>query len=150
VVEWRFENILLPDSTTDEPNSHGAVGFRIRPVEPLLPGTVLANTAQIYFDFNAPIVTNTSTLVATATTALNNATAPLAWTVGPVPTTGPFAVRRTDGQALGDVEVLDPLGRHVMQYRTTESVLHMDGGAWPPGTYLVRIGSQLRSVVVLR
>ncbi|HRH39374.1 MAG TPA: hypothetical protein PK760_13570, partial [Flavobacteriales bacterium] len=31
VVEWRFANILLPDSNTNEPASHGLVSFRIKP-----------------------------------------------------------------------------------------------------------------------
>lgn len=70
VVEWRFANILLPDSNVNEPGSHGAVGFRIRPHQPVVAGTVLANAADIYFDFNAPVRTNTSTLVATVGTGV--------------------------------------------------------------------------------
>ncbi len=60
VVKFNFPNINLPDSTTDEPNSHGYVQYRVRLNDGLVPGTVINNTAYIYFDFNAPVVTNTT------------------------------------------------------------------------------------------
>ncbi|MBK9515002.1 MAG: SprB repeat-containing protein [Flavobacteriales bacterium] len=63
-LRWVFPNILLPDSNVNEPRSHGFVSFRIRPYEPLLPGTTIENTANIHFDFNPPVVTEPSVLVA--------------------------------------------------------------------------------------
>ena len=59
VIRWTFENIQLPDSLSDEPNSHGFVMFRILPKLQLPNGTELRNTAHIIFDFNAAITTNT-------------------------------------------------------------------------------------------
>ena len=53
-----FENILLPDSTTNEPGSQGFFKFEI-PLRPDGDLGLLENTAEIYFDFNPPIVTNT-------------------------------------------------------------------------------------------
>lgn len=64
VVEWRFDGIMLPDSSSDEPGSHGLVNFRIRPRQPLAPGTVMENVANIFFDYNAPVITEPSVLVA--------------------------------------------------------------------------------------
>ncbi|MBK9597550.1 MAG: T9SS type A sorting domain-containing protein [Flavobacteriales bacterium] len=69
-VEWRFANILLPDSNVNEGRSHGQVTFRIRPVLPLLPGTEISNSANIYFDFNPPVTTEPSVLVADFSTAV--------------------------------------------------------------------------------
>ncbi len=60
VLQFRFENILLPDSNIDEPGSHGFVEYRIRPRSDLTEGSVIENRANIYFDLNAPIVTNTT------------------------------------------------------------------------------------------
>ncbi len=56
---FTFENILLPDSTTNEPASHGQVSYSITPKKDLTPLTRIENTAGIYFDFNDPIITNT-------------------------------------------------------------------------------------------
>lgn len=53
-----FDNILLPDSTTNEPESHGFFAFTINLLPEALDQSV-SNTAGIYFDFNAPIITNT-------------------------------------------------------------------------------------------
>ncbi|MEO8587925.1 MAG: SprB repeat-containing protein, partial [Flavobacteriales bacterium] len=57
VVKFIFPNILLPDSNVNEPASHGFASFRIRPRLPLMPATVIENTANIFFDFNDPVIT---------------------------------------------------------------------------------------------
>lgn len=57
---FTFNNILLVDSVTNEPASHGYLSFTIDLANPNSPiGTVIENVAGIYFDFNAPIITNT-------------------------------------------------------------------------------------------
>lgn len=60
VLEWTFENILLPDSTTNQEASNGFVTFHVDQVPSLVPGTEITNDADIYFDFNDPITTNTT------------------------------------------------------------------------------------------
>lgn len=59
-IEFLFEEINLPDSTENEPESHGLVSYRIDLKEEVIPNDVLFNTAYIYFDNNPPIVTNTT------------------------------------------------------------------------------------------
>ncbi len=61
IAEWTFTDIMLPDSNTDEKNSHGFIRFSISQVRNLPYGTVLNNSAEIYFDFNKPIYTNVTT-----------------------------------------------------------------------------------------
>ncbi|MFK7972315.1 MAG: FG-GAP-like repeat-containing protein [Bacteroidia bacterium] len=56
---WTFDNINLPDSTRDEPGSHGFVEFSIMPQAEIAPGARILNTAHIRFDFAASIQTNT-------------------------------------------------------------------------------------------
>ncbi|MFZ2896977.1 MAG: T9SS type A sorting domain-containing protein [Saprospiraceae bacterium] len=60
IARFTFPNIMLPDSATNEAASQGFVQFRIaqKPGNPV--GAVIENTAHIYFDFNAPIATNTT------------------------------------------------------------------------------------------
>jgi uncharacterized repeat protein (TIGR01451 family) len=60
LVEFLFENILLPDSTTNEVASHGFTKYRIQPLSDLEENTEILNTANIFFDFNPPIQTNTT------------------------------------------------------------------------------------------
>lgn len=57
---WTFSNILLPDSNRNEPASHGSLIYTLA-LQPNLPlYTEIPNTAAIYFDFNEPVITNTS------------------------------------------------------------------------------------------
>ena len=61
VLEWTFNNINLPDSAANQVGSNGFVTYHVEQVPDLAPGTVINNDADIYFDFNAPITTNTTT-----------------------------------------------------------------------------------------
>ncbi len=58
VLQFVFENIMLPDSNANEPGSHGFFQFAIQPKAGLQDGTVIKNEAAIYFDFNLPVITN--------------------------------------------------------------------------------------------
>lgn len=60
LVTFLFDNILLADSTHDEPNSHGFVTYKINLKPSLAAGTQINNTASIYFDYNSPVITNTT------------------------------------------------------------------------------------------
>jgi uncharacterized repeat protein (TIGR01451 family) len=60
ILTVRFNNIMLPDSTSDYEGSMGYFQYRIKPIGVLLSGSQINNTAYIYFDYNAPIITNTT------------------------------------------------------------------------------------------
>ncbi len=59
-LRFVFDDILLPDSSTNEPASHGFVRFKISQRPELPPETTLENRADIFFDFNRPVRTNTA------------------------------------------------------------------------------------------
>ncbi|WP_179336567.1 DUF7619 domain-containing protein [Winogradskyella ludwigii] len=58
-LEWNFDNINLPAEQNDAEGSNGFVYFKIKPNAGYAIGDVIENSASIYFDFNAPIITNT-------------------------------------------------------------------------------------------
>jgi len=60
-LRFVFNNINLPDSTSNEPESHGFIRFKIAQKANNPIGTVIHNSAAIYFDFNAPVITNMTT-----------------------------------------------------------------------------------------
>ncbi|MFN5795459.1 MAG: T9SS type A sorting domain-containing protein [Bacteroidota bacterium] len=60
ILTVRFNNIMLPDSTSDYEGSMGYFQYRIKPNGVLLSGSQISNTAYIYFDYNSPIITNTT------------------------------------------------------------------------------------------
>ncbi|MEL6134981.1 MAG: hypothetical protein AAFR59_16600, partial [Bacteroidota bacterium] len=58
-VEITFDNIQLPDSASDPEGSQGYIIFNAQLESGIAVGSEIKNTAAIYFDFNAPIITNT-------------------------------------------------------------------------------------------
>ena len=65
-VEFIFQGIYL---FFDDANNDGYVAFKIKTKSNLVVGDEFTNTASIYFDYNFPIITNTTS---TTVTALSN------------------------------------------------------------------------------
>ena len=58
-LRFDFYNVLLPQSSVNTSGSNGFVSYKISQKVDLPIGTQISNTADIYFDFNDAIVTNT-------------------------------------------------------------------------------------------
>lgn len=136
-LKFRFFDILLPDSNVNEPASHGFVSFRIRPRLPLLPGTLIENTANIYFDFNEPVITEPSVLIAefsTGTPSLSHTTlqvmpnpaSEMLYVMLPANSTGALQVFAIDGRM-----VEAPITRRL-------NSMEVDVRALSQGTYMMR------------
>lgn len=121
-LNFVFDQIMLVDSFTNEPLSHGFIRFAIN-MKPGLPlGTVLTNQAAIYFDFNEPIITNEVfytlgrefvTITSTAEVLYEG----LHFRSYPQPTSGAWNVELTDWTEPVRLEVFDLRGRHVFVER---------------------------------
>ncbi len=59
-IELSFDNILLPDSNINEELSHGYFQYRILTNNNIAVDDSIFNKADIYFDFNLPVETNTT------------------------------------------------------------------------------------------
>jgi uncharacterized repeat protein (TIGR01451 family) len=70
VIKWRFDNIQLPDSSSNELASHGYVHFSFKPSNKIDVEKGITNTASIYFDFNAPVLTTEAITKIDLTTSL--------------------------------------------------------------------------------
>jgi len=60
ILRFTFNNILLPDSNVNQAASNGFIKFRIAQQPDLADGNLIENSAAIYFDFNDPVITNTT------------------------------------------------------------------------------------------
>jgi uncharacterized repeat protein (TIGR01451 family) len=60
VLEWTFNDINLPDSAANQDGSNGFLTYHVEQVRDLEPGVEITNDADIYFDKNLPITTNTT------------------------------------------------------------------------------------------
>ena len=60
ILKYSFNDIQLVDSVKNEPLSHGFIRFSIDQQRDVPLGIVIENSAAIYFDFNKPVITNTT------------------------------------------------------------------------------------------
>ncbi|WP_309640895.1 T9SS type A sorting domain-containing protein [Flavobacterium sp.] len=60
-LTWKFNGIELPPSVEDTNIGHGYIVFQVKPKAGYSLGDIIPNTADIFFDFNPAIVTNTCT-----------------------------------------------------------------------------------------
>ncbi len=139
VVEWRFANILLPDSNVNEPLSHGQVSFRIRPVDPLLPGTEIINSASIYFDFNPPVITEPSVLVAEFSTGSDDRNTQKL-RITPNPASDQLIVwHLTKNMISGNLRVIGVDGRAVVNTPITNDRMVLDLSTFSAGLYVLQV-----------
>lgn len=144
VLEVLFENINLPDSTTDNEGSHGFIKFAVRTRPGLVIGEKVENRAGIYFDFNAPVITNTAvTTVKTTGIPAEPATAPLSIMPNPA---GDIAVisLETAGAPVTRFLVTDLFGRVVQTVPADNGRGVVDVKNMPVGVYYVSAYSEAR------
>ena len=56
---FQFDSIMLPDSSNNYLESQGFVKYRVKVKDTALPNAKILNTANIYFDYNPAVITNT-------------------------------------------------------------------------------------------
>jgi fimbrial isopeptide formation D2 family protein len=59
ILTWTMNPYHLPDSLSDASGSKGFITFQVNAKRNLPIGTIISNTASIYFDYNGAVVTNT-------------------------------------------------------------------------------------------
>lgn len=130
VATFIFDNIYLMPREQDEAGSKGYVVYSIKENEGLPIGTEIRNTAYIYFDFNPPIVTNTTSninaFVGLEETGLSQLI------VFPNPVNGILHVQE---EGFTSLMITDLSGKILLE--STQSVI--DVQALSKGTYLVQV-----------
>lgn len=135
VLYFRFDNIILPDSNSNEAASHGFVKFSMKPVTDLMPGESVANAARIHFDYNGAITTNDAVFeVGTSTGLAEDAAGTIS--VWPNPATDRILV--VGAERGTTILLLDPTGRVVSRQPVRGSVTVLDLDNLSSGLYMVR------------
>lgn len=143
ILRVHFENIMLADSFNNEPESHGSFTFKIHLQNNLPLGTVIANRAAIYFDFNSPVITND----AFVTLANIETSAPIVlsnnFSFYPNPVHDQFFVSLNEKKKCsGKIEVTNTLGQIVFDENFIEkSSLVIDVEKFPAGIYFLTVTS---------
>ena len=133
-VEFRFNDIHLPGEEADEPGSHGYVTYRIKPKADVALGDIMTNDANIFFDFNPAIATNTAETEVVQTTAGIKGLAANTVKVYPNPAKNTLYIGLKD-QQLQSVAVYDINGRLCLSAIAAEVSLQ----TLQPGMYFVKV-----------
>ncbi|WP_179334678.1 DUF7619 domain-containing protein [Winogradskyella costae] len=139
-LTWNFYNINLADETTDEPNSHGFVYYKIKPLAGYEIGDIVPNTAGVVFDFNAPVITNTfnTEFVAALNLAENNLNSQ--YLLYPNPSKDVVNLSFSSEQSSIEVTVLDILGKSVLTKKEQHvSTLALNISSLEDGVYFVNV-----------
>ncbi|WP_458626158.1 T9SS type A sorting domain-containing protein [Winogradskyella sp. PC D3.3] len=138
-LTWQFNNINLADETTDEPNSHGFVYYKIKPLAGYEIGDIVPNTASIVFDFNAPVITNTFNTEFVAPLSLTENSLNYQYVLFPNPLKDVVSLSFSSEQSNVEVIVFDILGKIVLtqkeQYVLT---LELNLSSLENGVYFVK------------
>lgn len=134
ILNFRFDNIYLPDSTTNTPGSNGFIMYTIRPYADTPLETEINNTGFIYFDFNPAIVTNTTSTTLVDMYPVDNTDdlIGLSVKVYPNPSSGLVTLEDT----IEDILVYDLTGKIVGHYRNKNE---LNLKSLTKGTYLLSL-----------
>jgi hypothetical protein len=138
-VQFIFDNINLPDSTSDEPNSHGFIAFKIKPIDNIVVGDIISGVADIYFDFNPPIITNTATTEYVDNLSIMGVNTPTI-SFYPNPTNGILNIH--SNSIIDNIEVFDILGKKCFAKESANNTIKVDLSALQPGVYFVKVSSE--------
>ena len=142
IVTFIFKDINLPPESETEAGSQGYIKYRIAARNGILDYSLIKNTASIYFDFNQPIRTNTTTniLVKTlpTTSIIEKSNVESQFSLYPNPTTGEFTlITSVEAEEINSIKVFNIEGKLVKQYLSPVSnqTLSLNDA----GVYLVEI-----------
>ena len=132
-VEFIFENINLP---FDNANNDGYFAFKIKTKPTLVVGDTFSNTANIYFDYNFPIVTNTAT---TTIQTLSNQDFDFIhfFSLSPLPAKSQLTITAKQSVEISSISIFNTLGQLVQVIANPNESI--DVSSLKTGNYIIKI-----------
>lgn len=132
-VEFIFENINLP---FDDAGNDGYLVFKIKTKPTLVVGDTFSNNANIYFDYNFPIVTNTANtaiqLLGTQDFDFNTM-----FSLSPVPAKNVLNIAAKETLAISSINIYNALGQLVQANTNPNEAIDVSG--LKTGSYFIKI-----------
>lgn len=132
-IEFIFEGINLQ---FNDANNDGYIVFKIKSKNTLVVGNQITNNANIYFDYNAPIATNTAT---STYQALNNVDFDFGnyFTLSPVPAKDFLNITSKQQVAIKSISVYNVLGQLVQTFINPSNTI--DVSNLKSGSYILKM-----------
>lgn len=138
IVNWKFNQIMLPPVLVDPDGAQGFVHFKVKPLPGFAAGDIIPNTAAIYFDFNPPIITNT--FLSEFSDQLRVVDQPNdKFVVYPNPANSHINIMTTDGVEISSVKIYDVTGKIIFNTNDGRENNYIDVSSISSGLYLLEI-----------
>lgn len=152
-LSWEFNDIQLPPESVNAQQSNGFVTYTIKPNPGYAVGDIIPNTAEIYFDTNPAIVTNTFN------TEFVNALSTASFEVFgarlyPNPATNSVQVSLKDASdRIIEIAVYDVSGKVVQKSKPGSATCILNISGFSKGVYMIGITTennerQMRKLIV--
>ena len=138
VAFFNFQNIQLPDSTSNPEGSKGYIQYKIKPKNNLGVGTKIKNTAYIYFDYNSPIITNTTINEFAQVVSVNEYFKHQTATLYPNPNNGSFTLELNNKEKVS-IQLIDITGNIVLSQTIENGKGAIDASNLAAGVYTINI-----------
>ncbi|MEM5566071.1 T9SS type A sorting domain-containing protein [Psychroserpens sp. AS72] len=148
-LEWFFEDINLVAEQDDVEASKGFVYFRIKPKSGYGIGDIIPNTASIFFDFNAPVITNRFDTEFVEDALSVDDSSFITFEMFPNPAKDVVTIR-LNANSFGNVTVniIDLQGKLILEQHISEgNNLELDIADLQSGLYFVKLNVNNKSLV---
>ena len=129
-VELMFDNINLA------PAAHGNIVFKIKTKNNLTVGSTVSNKAEIYFDYNFPIETNTATSIFQT---LSNVDFDTDLSVRVFPNPAKNKIDISANESIKSIQLFDEQGREMSTNLVNEIKSTLDISSYSKGIYFLKI-----------
>ncbi|MFN0081143.1 MAG: T9SS type A sorting domain-containing protein [Ferruginibacter sp.] len=146
VLQFYFENIQLADSFSNEPESHGFVVYKIKTKSTLPQNSSVSNKAEIYFDYNLPIVTNLETTTFSDFVGIADATQTPHFQYYPNPTQSTLTIETAKN---AQFFMLNVMGETVKSF-SVNGKENIDISNLPQGMYFLKAKGEGRGVSFIK
>ena len=143
ILKFTFENIKLSSDTLNI-SSTGYIAYKIKPISTLGAGSSIYNSAHIYFDYNAPIKTNTvQTKILLVSNVYHSKNANGKMNIFPNPNNGNFTIK-FESKGLADVQLqlFDVSGKIILSKNIVhqqETILELNETDLAKGIYWIKL-----------
>ena len=139
-VEFIFQNINLPFMAG---TNTGYVAFKIKTKPTLVVGDTFSNAANIYFDYNFPVVTNTATTTI-ATLGTPDFVFSSMFSLSPVPAKNVLTITTKHAVVMSSANIYNTLGQFIQVNTNPNEAIDVSG--LKTGSYFIRIVSDKGTV----
>ncbi|MAN27794.1 MULTISPECIES: BspA family leucine-rich repeat surface protein [Mesonia] len=137
-VEFIFDDINLPQENLDEEGSNGFIAYKIKAKDNVAIGDLILGNAQIYFDFNSPIITNMVSTEFVDNLGMNNANSEKSQVViYPNPIKNILNLKPNDGVVLEEISIYDLQGKKLLSFNENLNQLNLENLS--SGIYILNI-----------